>query len=172
MRCIMLVTLISIAALVSGCTRATEEDLIREAAAAYREGDPERAFALYEECLEEYPDGPLRPEATFAMASIVQNDRRDLTSALRLYRLVADRFPDHPRAPGALFLIGFIYHNELKQLDSARAGYQEFLARYPDHPMAASAAFELANLGRDPSSFLTEETAAGQEAPPGRAKRR
>jgi TolA-binding protein len=174
MRTMALIAAVLASALMNGCSRPTEAELMERAAAAYRSGNPEEAMALYQECLDRYPEGEMRPEAIFAMASIYQNDRHDLTAALRTYRAVVDQFPNHARAPGALFLIGFILHNELGNLDSARASYDEFLRKYPGHPMAASAEYELANLGKDPSSLLNVGPApptGGRTAEPRTRKR-
>jgi TolA-binding protein len=139
---------------VFACSRLTEEEKLQRARDAMSSGKHDEAFQYYQMLYNEHPESEHRAEALYTKAAIVQNHRKDFTTAITLYRRLAEEYPDDERSAGAMFLVGFIYHNELHNLDSARVAYEEFIRRYPESEMIPSAQFELTNLGKDPAEII------------------
>jgi len=140
--------------LVISCKKLTDEDLWNNGVEAQKENKFDESLLDYQQLLEDYPESPKVPDALYAIASICQDQHRDLYRAIRCYRRIVEEYPTHATASGAQFLIGFIYNNALKNVDSAKIAYEKFLKMYPDNPMAPSARFELDNLGKNPDQIM------------------
>ncbi len=155
----------------SGCSKATKEDLWNDAVEAQKKGDYAESVEGYEKLLKEYPTSDRAPEAMYAIGTICQSHTHEPYKAIEYYRKVIAQYPSHPTAPSAAFLIGFIYNNDLKKSDSAKIAYEEFLAKFPGNPMVESAQFELKTLGKDAGQILNEQASAAPK-PAGKKPRR
>ncbi len=144
--------------LVISCKKLTDEEIWNNGVDAQRMYKFDDALKNYQQILDEYPKSPKAPDALFAIASICQDQKRDLPRAIRCYERIVKEYPTHPTASNAQFMIGYIYNNDLKNLDSAKIAYETFLKMFPDNQMAADARFELANLGKDANQILEAQT--------------
>lgn len=142
----------------SGCSKPTAEQLLEKAQGAQKAQLIDEALQTYQELIHLYPDSAQTAEAYYAIGFLYQNYKNDVRSALTYYRTLVEKYPSHPTASNAAFLIGFLYANELKQYDSAKVAYEQFLEKYPNSPggLLESARAELQNLGKDPTTILSE----------------
>ncbi len=152
-----MLVLLAGAIVLSGCSKATKEDLWNDAVEAQKKGDYAESIQGYEKLLKEYPTSDRAPEAMYAIGTICQSHTHEPYKAIDSYRKLIAQYPSHPTAPSAAFLIGFIYNNDLKKVDSAKIAYEEFLAKFPGNPMVESAQFELKTLGKDANQILNEQ---------------
>ncbi len=144
--------------LVVSCKKLTDENLWTNGVDAQKMNKVDEALKDYQQLIDDYPKSPKVPDALFAIASICEDQKRDLPRAIRCYERIVTDYPNHPTASNAQFMIGYIYNNDLKNVDSARVAYETFLKLYPDNPMASSARFELTNLGKDANQILESQT--------------
>ena len=151
--------------LVVGCSKPSDEGYMKRAVEAHKADQFDEALENYQAVVDTYPNSPLVPEALYAVGSIYQTNKRDMTKAIEYYKKVATQFPDHATASSSLFLVGYLYNNELKNVDSARAAYESFIRRYPTSPMISSAKFELENLGKDPAELLNRSMPMSDKPP-------
>jgi TolA-binding protein len=144
--------------LIIGCSKPTAEQLFEKAQQAQIARSYDEALATFQELISLYPDSSKAQDAYYAIGYIYQNYKNEPHFAVHYYRQLVEKYPDHPTASNAAFLIGFIYANDLQQYDSARIAYEYFLQHYPNSPsgLLESAHFELQNLGKDPSTLLSE----------------
>jgi TolA-binding protein len=144
-----------------GCSKLPEGELWKKAETARENGNADSVIQVCQTLIKEYPDGKIAPAATYLIAEMYQNSKKDPRAAIQQYRFFVRKYPDLQQTPVAYFLIGFLENNELKELDSARAAYETFLAKFPKHELAESAKFELSTLGKTPEEIMKEK-----EAPP------
>jgi TolA-binding protein len=150
--------------LVISCKRLTDEDLWNNGVDAQKMNKFDDALKDYQQIIDDHPKSPKVPDALFAIASICQDQKRDLPRAIRCYERIVKEYPTHPTASNSQFMIGYIYNNDLNDMDSAKIAYETFLNMFPDSPMAVSARFELANLGKDANQILETQTEKTPEA--------
>ncbi|MCX7984178.1 MAG: tetratricopeptide repeat protein [Bacteroidetes bacterium] len=152
------VIILSVLLFMCGCTQPSAEQLFEKAQGAQKAQLIDEALETYIELIRLYPDSTQTPDAYYAVGFLYQNYKNDVRTALTYYKTLVEKFPSHPTASNAAFIIGFLYANELKQYDSAKLAYELFLERYPDSPVGLieSAREELKNLGKDPTTILSE----------------
>lgn len=144
-----------ILSLVAGaCSRLSEDDAMKQARSALEQKKTDEAIKFFEIIIKEFPDGKATPDAMLYLASMYQNEKKDLTRASGLYEEVFKKFPRSDAAPKALFSEAFMQANQLNDLAKAKELYEKFLELYPNHEMARSAKSEIENLGLDPAVVL------------------
>lgn len=146
-----------------GCSKPTEEQMLQQAVDLQKENKADEALRAFQDLIDTYPQSSKVPEALYAMAHLLQNDKREYRKAIELHRRIVAQFPQHATASSSSFLIGFIYNNELKDTAAARIAYEEYLAKYPDSPMASSARFELQTLGKEPAEVLRQAAPVAEQ---------
>lgn len=160
----LLCVALCIAGLLIGC-KPKPEDYVGKATVHINNKNFALAIEEYEKLIADHPDSPQAEEGAFMIASLYQNELRDVGKAVDAYARFAEQYPKANKAPTALFLVGFLCNDELKDLDRARKAYEKFIALYPQHEMADDAQFELKNLGKSPEELLppVQETPATAE---------
>ena len=141
-------------AVLMGCSRMSEQELLSKADAAMKLNKPEEAIVYYQDMVNLYPKSEKAPEVLFALGSLYKGAKNDIPRALGVFQKIVDEYPTYEKSPQVLFLIGFIYNNELKDIEKARATYERFLKQYGTHELAKHAQYELDNLGKDPNTLL------------------
>ena len=136
------------------CSRMSEDDAFQKAKTALDQKKTDDAIKYLEIITKEYPSGKYAHQALFYLASIYQNDKKDIQKAMDLYRDVVKKYPQSESAPKALFTQAFVYANQLHNTGKARELYRQFISTYPNHEMAKSARAELDNIGVDPHVLL------------------
>lgn len=140
--------------LLAACSK-PDTSLLEDARHAEAENDFATATTLYQQIIDEFPDGKAAPEAMYRLAAIYQNHKNEPLKAATLYEKIHAKYPESQYAHRGLFIAGFTYANELMNETKARAAYEMYLEKYPDSAMAKEASFELQTLGRTPDEVLS-----------------
>ncbi|MFC1554250.1 tol-pal system YbgF family protein [candidate division KSB1 bacterium] len=151
-RSILIFLLISLIFSFISCSKKSEEEIYSEAKALSDGGEFMEALALFEELVEDYPDGVYRVESLFQLAAMYDGLNYSEKS-IETYKQIADEFPDHEKRSKAIFMIGFIYANQVGDLINAEKYYKQLLSEYPDDELTSSAEFELEFLGKNPDEI-------------------
>ncbi|GFE65388.1 tol-pal system protein YbgF [Litoreibacter roseus] len=123
---------------------AEREDFER-AEAALEAGDYRGAADQFASFTQNYPGGPLSPDAHFFRGQAHEN-LGDWNAAARAYLESFSGAPNAPRAPEALFKLG-VSLNELGQTEEACLMLQEIGSRYPSSDQIAPAQTAQQNMG-------------------------
>ena len=106
------------------------------------EGDERRelldaALGVLEHQLQQFPTGPLAPQAAFYRAEALYAAGR-LPAAAAAYQAVLDRFPAHPQRADALYALG-VAQQEQQHFDQAAQVFARFVREFAGHPSEADA---------------------------------
>ncbi len=75
--------------------------LYREATLHYRLKAYEKAAALLEELIADYPEASVRPQAAHMLGDIYEENMRQLPAAYTIYQALQEAYPEHPQTAKA-----------------------------------------------------------------------
>jgi TolA-binding protein len=140
-----------------GCGgKETEANLWQKAQDFEQQENFADALKIYEQQLQEYPEGEFVEEALYRLAFLNYNNVHDLEEALQLHQRLVETYPESEFAPQARFMIGYINANDLKNYDAAKVAYEDFLKHHAENELAESVRWELEHLGKDINEQLQE----------------
>ncbi len=160
----LLIILISVGYLISGCSNRTPKDYLEQARQYISEENVEEAFINYETIIKEFPNSEFAPVAMAELAGLYQNkliknltEKQSLEKAIQLFINVSEKYPQSSEAPKSLFMAAFIQANELNNYPEATKLYNLFIEKYPKHQLVASAKEELNYMGLSPDEILKKK---------------
>lgn len=129
--------------------------LLAESCAALK--DDAGAIQYYRLLLEQFPDAPLAPDATYRLAHLLQK-KGEPVAAAELFSQLVERFPTNTLAAQSLFASAFCYSKAQKHELAVRE-WTRLLQQYPQSPQAEEATYQKAMsetfLRRDAQSLET-----------------
>ncbi|MCB1866153.1 MAG: tol-pal system protein YbgF [Chromatiales bacterium] len=129
------------APLVGADDDAAADAMYRDAFAALKATEYERAGLLFDSFLARHPNSKLAPNAQYWLAE-TSYVARDFDRALERFRSVEQRYPGTSKVPDAFLKIGFI-HYDRQEWDAARTALQTVIDRFPGSTAARLASRRL-----------------------------
>ncbi len=160
--------LLSIVAIISGCTPSDQHKELRVLEGRYESLlNTDKMFDVdtiktvssklaqkYLDAVKQAPEDERAPEYLFQAAALYEPNYMNPDYAINLYLQLIDQYPQNPLCAEALFRVAYIYHNVLHSLNEAKKFYELFIRKYPEHELVISARSEIDNLGLSPDSLL------------------